>query len=882
MNFNLSNVFQALQSPVPSKAPAPSTHRVLSSAHLGYFNGQAIVEQTIQPDKSGRVRFKGSRWYARCDQPIAIAPNDMVDVIGVQNITLLVEPAFLLSASGFGLTKIRQAVQTALGADPALSGSPEPAFSNTQGEQLADRLAHLFGTEPIAPEAWQRFAEGKPVYIKTFQSCCQFLKLNWKEVVGHGDPEANLELADESEAQELQVQPDDDLNFVGRDAAMADLQQLVSNGAQMITILGEGGIGKTVLAQQYFSQEGFSRVLECWMAKEARNITSAEGVVLRWLQTDFQRGASTFRTALEQLRQGLQNRSDAGKIGVLIDNLEPAIDRNGQFLQAHQGYAELLQVLADPTLNCLVLITSREPLHAAIAHQSYILPGLEESAWREFFAHRHLAADSPVLSEMHRAYSGNAKAMTILSSAITLDYAGDMDAFWRDHQANLLDEPDLEDLVSGHFDRLEQIYPEAYLLLCRMGCYRFQEVATVPLESLFCLLWDVPQPQHRSIVRFLRDLFLLEVVDEGYRLHPVIQAKAVAMLRADPKAWEIANRKAADFWTAHITTIETVEEALMAAEAYRHYVQIEDWESAAAVILYGRDSRWEPLEPLGISFYRLGLLQRMITTIARIIDRLQPGYPSCKLYNILGDLYWLTGDLHKAIACHQTSKDLSAAFQFQDLEILALFNIGLCKLGLWELQEAEPLFETVNAAAENTDWHMYAVGSCFCLAYLKSCSGQVQAALDLTQKVLDQYAAISSSAWSRGYSLLFLGWTLRNVGDLEQAKKMYELAKDYAEQSRYIQVKAGALSGLAMICRDQQDYQGAIAHHFAAKQLLDRIEAKGDLAEATYQLGLTYQAMNQWTESRQSLQGAVDLFQQMNAPRQVERVQQALQSVSAS
>jgi tetratricopeptide (TPR) repeat protein len=650
----------------------------------------------------------------------------------------------------------------------------------------------------------------------------------------------------------------------------------------MITILGEGGIGKTVLAQQFFSQAGFDLVLECWMAKETQNITTAEAVVLGWLQQYFNEEAGrTFGTSLEQLRRRLQEQSRPDqspyKIGILIDNLEPALNRQGHILADYRGYAALLEVLSDSSLSCVTLITSREPLHEpTIATQSYTLSGLDKIAWQQFFISRGLAADAPALGEMHQAYSGNPKAMTILLSAINVDYAGNINAFWQDHQTNLLDQPDLQALVSSHFNRLHQIYPEAYALLCRLGCYRFQNVATVPIEGLVCLLWDVPDFKHRSIVRFLRDLFLVEVDGEEYRLHPMIQAKALEALHTIPKDWDWANRKAADFWTARVTTIATVEDALMALEAYRHYLQIEDWDSAAAVILYGRDCQWEPAEPLGISFYRLGLLQRMITAITRIINRLSPGYPLCKLYNILGNLYWLTGEVHDSIACHQKSRAMAIAFQLQDLEVQALFNLGLCKFSLWELPAAMQFFNQANILAEAIEWQLYQVNCGFCLAFLRSGMGQATEALHHVEAVLDHYTVLSASAWSQGYSLLFLGGALRNVGDFEQAEKMYQLAQDYAEQSRYTQVKAEALNGLAVICRERRDFKGAIANHLAANRLLDRIEAKGDLAEVNHQLGLTYLRMNEVAEGRSCLQTAINLFQQMKAPKQMERVQQSL------
>ncbi|NJR66079.1 MAG: hypothetical protein HC772_13360 [Leptolyngbyaceae cyanobacterium CRU_2_3] len=57
------------------------------------FNSQkAVVASTIQPYRTGRIKFQGSWWFARCDHDITLNPGETVHVIGRQNITLLVEP----------------------------------------------------------------------------------------------------------------------------------------------------------------------------------------------------------------------------------------------------------------------------------------------------------------------------------------------------------------------------------------------------------------------------------------------------------------------------------------------------------------------------------------------------------------------------------------------------------------------------------------------------------------------------------------------------------------------------------------------------------------------------------------------------------------------
>ncbi|MEM8637267.1 MAG: NfeD family protein [Cyanobacteria bacterium P01_G01_bin.54] len=54
------------------------------------WQGEAIVEQTIAPDRLGRVRFQGTYWSAKCTDAISFAPGVMVEVIDRHNLTLIV------------------------------------------------------------------------------------------------------------------------------------------------------------------------------------------------------------------------------------------------------------------------------------------------------------------------------------------------------------------------------------------------------------------------------------------------------------------------------------------------------------------------------------------------------------------------------------------------------------------------------------------------------------------------------------------------------------------------------------------------------------------------------------------------------------------------
>lgn len=434
-----------------------------------------------------------------------------------------------------------------------------------------------------------------------------------------------------------------DPSFVGRTQAIADLNRLIDRGTKVIVIQARGGVGKTTLARKYLQQE-FESILEFSIAKETKDIASIESFIEEKLRQLGEEPGREFFVSLDRLKRKLQ----AERIGILIDNLEPALDAVGKLIEPHRRYVELLRVLADPSVQAVTLITSRERLNEhSIAVQHYLLEELSLEAWSQFFQHRFaflaasrdvLEVDHADLASLHKAYGGNAKVMDILCGAVLTDYSGNIKAYWQANQDDLLIERALEDLVVGQFDRLQQLDPDAYNLLCRMGCYRYQDVPTVPIEGLLCLLWDVPENRQRRVVRSLQERSLVEFEDGDFWLHPVIRGEAIDRLRTTVDS-ETANRKAARFWKERVEAVESVDEALKLLEAYYHYIEIEDFEEACKVISESRVSKYGSFENLGRSFYRLGLFDKIISLTELFLDKqefITPYY--WRLYSCFGEM----------------------------------------------------------------------------------------------------------------------------------------------------------------------------------------------------------------------------------------------------
>lgn len=682
-----------------------------------------------------------------------------------------------------------------------------------------------------------------------------------------------------------------DPHFIGRSTAIVRLSTLSTQGHKIIVIQGEGGLGKTTLAQHYLRQTAFDVVLEWRVAQETSNLTAVEHILDEWLRQDFNdEPGQDLSLSLSRLRRHLKQK----RIGILIDNLEPALDGNGQFVVEARCYTELLKLLSDFSINATTLITSRDRLcEPGIKAYHYRLPRLTLTDWHQCFVYHQLClpGSHEILQGLHQAYGGNAKAMEILCSTVQTDFNGDLSVYWQAYGANPLAEVDLKNLVISQIDRLQALDPIAYQLLCRLSCYRYQTIARLSLPAVMA---QCHQVDAQRAIASLRNRSLIEVENGQYWLHPVIRAVAIERLRQSHGLWDEANQVAATYWTQSVQHLSALIDAQQALEAYYHYIAIDNYQAAAKVLLKSRHNQWQQFLPLASSLYRMGLLHPVSTLIVEVLFHLEsepaPWSQVGELRNILGDIYWITGEINQAIECQQSaiattqqllatldSRDPLNNYYLQMLNIDSRLSLGLYAMDLWELEQAETSFHRVMTLGQNTAHQAWADKAAVALALTYACQGQTKPAHQLASACLRTLIHENPTSGRLAYFIQLLGQTYGQLGHIEQAEELYQQALTFAETGHYLQVKAKALTGLAAIARCRQQMDMALDYHTQAIDLFDSIGAKCDLANAYVELGHSYRTLNHIEIAHQHWQQALCLYADIHAQKQVNRVAKLLQ-----
>ena len=172
----------------------------------------------------------------------------------------------------------------------------------------------------------------------------------------------------------------------------------------------------------------------------------------------------------------------------------------------------------------------------------------------------------------------------------------------------------------------------------------------------------------------------------------------------------------------------------------------------------------------------------------------------------------------------------------------------------------------------NSDHSRWAEKATIALALVRCHQGQTEEAQSLIITIEQKIQESSSPVYAErfAYFIQIMGQVYVALHQYSKAQTLFERAIAYAIEGHYAQIQGLALNGMAMIYRQQDDFEKAIALHQEAVQLLEKIGASCDLAHVYSQWSQTLKGMGRLSQKHH--QHAIDLFEKIPAPQQIKRL----------
>jgi hypothetical protein len=227
-------------------------------------------------------------------------------------------------------------------------------------------------------------------------------------------------------------------HFAGREVEVAELTQwIVQEQCRLVTLLGMGGIGKSMLAALLGSR--LAPHFEAVLWRSLRDAPPCEELVADCLTFFSETPPAEFPTSLEQRITQLVTRLQASRCLLLLDNFDTLLqssDPEGSYLPGYEGYGRLIERLAESAHQSCVLLTSREkpreiePLEGTRSPvRSLRLGGMDDQIARVLLADKGLSGTPAAWQRLVAGYAGNPLALKIVAQVVSDLFSGDLDRF---------------------------------------------------------------------------------------------------------------------------------------------------------------------------------------------------------------------------------------------------------------------------------------------------------------------------------------------------------------------------------------------------------------------------------------------------------------------
>src|SRR5438552_2633862 len=227
-------------------------------------------------------------------------------------------------------------------------------------------------------------------------------------------------------------------SFYGREWELDLLSGwVVQEHCRVVSVLGQGGIGKSALATKVMHRVAERFEVVIW--RSLRDVPTCEALLDSCLQVLAPQALSDISASPESRQDLLMECLRSRRVLLVYDNLESFLEEgedSGRMRAGDEGFSRVLRRVAETEHQSCLLLTSREkpvdlvPLEGSRAPvRALRLTRLEAEACQQLLAEKGVAGSVAEQTRLIEAYAGNPLALKIVAQTIVELFGGEIAPF---------------------------------------------------------------------------------------------------------------------------------------------------------------------------------------------------------------------------------------------------------------------------------------------------------------------------------------------------------------------------------------------------------------------------------------------------------------------